>query len=1350
MKSLQFILPVLSFCLIAVPKLASCQDCTCNIYINDSYSSNCSGYCSSNEIGGYANCRTLMDALRFTLDCSDYVYYNLPPGDQYLESSTPVSFVSTISHLHFVGEDSTVTCMGENTGWNFANLDYVGIHNMSFENCRSLQPSTTRNLTSNNTLSLKTALYFNNCVEVKMESVNIRFTDDTMHTVIGAILYNPGTTTVSSSHFSGGSNGLALELTTPTQITYSFSGCSFVGNVNTHSGSSLENGSAIPTGRDYNSLNKGGGMSIVVKGSASENMFEITDCLFEHNQAHYGGGLFASFLDRTYDNQLIIKRSNFTDNVCPFTGGLHSSGGGLHFEDLTLLDYSNHLNGLDLNSFVENKAFMGGAVFVNSFFVHRNGFATVHNTNFTGNSAIFGSALYASTRYPFQQRDHYLTLKCCTFNDHSISYPNTRDRGLITPAGLGTVYSNGIDIHFQDSVNFTRNVGSAVVLFNAMANFSANCQARFVNNSATRGGAMALFGSYILTGRQTQMIFEGNEASLEGGAIYHRYPQSYIGAQYNWNYCFVKYEDESCHSCDPNSWQATFQFFGNKVLKGTPRANSIHSTSILPCKYRGDETPFCWDNWLFGSMTCDSTIAQVTTDSNVADSVLTNSTLFAHPGWPFEFPIHQLRDDNNQSITDDLNMYIAKYNAQNQSMLSVGSLDTMTFMAEINDKLNISIESLNDRSLHFDLEVTMKKCPPGFIFCESEGCVCPELKHDGLYCDADKKFAVLDGSFWIGPIGDNSSNYYIAPCPFQFCSMKNYSFHILPNDSEALSEELCQEGRTGVLCGECEEGYCLAVNTWRMECINETKVDLHTSVLKYASAVYLPFFAVLVVISLFHIQLTMGSLNAFVLFAQMMTTSFDLTEHDKISLKSPFHRLPNIYRFLYGPFNLNFLEKYISGVCFSLGFNTLSVFLLDYLLFIFPILCVILSGVVLCIYRKMRRYREDVIDIPLTERYSVLKRFRVLSKPHHETFVLLLSTLVLLSYTRLSDASAQILYLRILKPIVPGHKHARDVTRVHMAGEYTSNDPRYLYYKAAAILGEIYLVFLMLLLLDYPLRILKHFLRKTNWPKFKLLRYPSVAMKYFIENFQECFRPQFRCFAGLYFGFRYTVSIVRLSSHSSIQKYVVQEIACIVMLMLVVVCKPYRENIHNIIDVCIFTNLAVINALNFYQHDYYLVSTKNVGSSRTFILQYTLAIIPVMTLVMCLCWRWIGPYVKEHMRKHLAKTRVGQYYSLFQSAKHADLETEQPARLSRSHEAALETRGEDCSAPRYHGEEGGAEKMRGRPRSRAGNISVTVVDVVGNKGMGEAMISTSCVTNSEGYYLRKDWDSAGGTYGAIN
>ena len=667
----------------------------------------------------------------------------------------------------------------------------------------------------------------------------------------------------------------------------------------------------------------------------------------------------------------------------------------------------------------------------------------------------------------------------------------------------------------------------------------------------------------------------------------------------------------------------------------------------------------------------------------------------------------------------------------------------------------VSLERLGSRPLHIELDVEMQPCPPGFVFnYEDKNCSCPEMDNEGLTnCDDKLKVAVMTANYWMGLIPNQSYEnltYYMASCPMYLCSRKGRNFQMLPNSSSALSDQLCNPNRKGVLCGECKDGFCLSINSLTHDCITEpNSMNLASSITKYIASAYIPLAVMLFLLFLFHIELATGSLNAFILFSQMIATTFDLTHHDDKTLNKHLQHFPNVYRFPYGAFNLDFVEKYIGNFCFSSELNILSVLLLNYLLFVVPLATVFATASVIKISKHLSR-KKNVFN---EEKQSmcgccehILKYFRGLTETLGRNVIQLVATICLLSYSKLSTTSVHILHVKHLISISDGKREQR----VYLAGQLEVENGQYYNYKIPAILCEIYLIIFILLLLDYPLRLVEMVIKQFKL--LKMLANPFNTIHLFADSFQKSFKAKYKFFAGFYFIFRYAVSITHVTSGPSVKKYVVQELSCIIMLLLLVLCKPYRQNKHNYTDIMVFANLAVINGLNHYQHDIFLKTTSKSISSFVFSVQFILVLLPAICLVICVAIKAINTHTRG------TKYLLHKAFTNILKEKGVELENKW---LHTAKEMTPEEgdAASDDAAPNHEKPSNVAVRRKLNPRaagnvrnlnkniqtSRDDSIPVTVAEVC-DKTMGEAdMFQTS---ESEGYYLRNEWNSGRASYGA--
>ena len=422
------------------------------------------------------------------------------------------------------------------------------------------------------------------------------------------------------------------------------------------------------------------------------------------------------------------------------------------------------------------------------------------------------------------------------------------------------------------------------------------------------------------------------------------------------------------------------------------------------------------------------------------------------------------------------------------------------------------------------------------------------------------------------------------------------------------------------MCGECVEDFGPSVNTVAYDCVNCSGGG--TNVLKYLALVYLPLATFFTALIVFDIRLTTGPANAFIVYAQVVSSTFSLDADGQVPLNrlavsvKDYEFLLKSYRVIYGIFNLEFLENLLPPLCFSTSFNTLTVLLLDYGVAVFP-LFMILIVVVLCLRMKeccssaTRSIREHVV--PRGWRCSCRWNTRSINEALLPAF----AAFLLLSYTKFSLTSS---YIIGTQPLIDENGIEKEPFRVYYAGYLTSDDPGYVYpyLIPSSVVFAIFVCITPLLLLFYPLQAFEWCLSLVA---FLWRWYPADKIHVFLDAFQGCYRNNMRFFAGLYFLFRLAINAIYLATNSWLQQFVAQQIACVMMVTLVAVCRPYnKENwLFNYVDVLIFADLAMVNALSLYL--YTTTAQSNLTPSLSaFVFQYILVFLPLIYMLSYVAW----------------------------------------------------------------------------------------------------------------------------------
>ena len=118
------------------------------------------------------------------------------------------------------------------------------------------------------------------------------------------------------------------------------------------------------------------------------------------------------------------------------------------------------------------------------------------------------------------------------------------------------------------------------------------------------------------------------------------------------------------------------------------------------------------------------------------------------------------------------------------------------------------------------LIVYISECPPGFV--KEEICVCNDYIRridSTITCNINTSNITTNGQVWIGY--DSTTNCTLVSENCDYCIGKNVSFNILNPDPQ------CAFHRSGVLCGECADGYSLLLGSNECgECPNDNFLSL--------------------------------------------------------------------------------------------------------------------------------------------------------------------------------------------------------------------------------------------------------------------------------------------------------------------------------------------------------------------------------------------------------------------------------------------------------------------------------------------------------------------------------------------
>lgn len=176
------------------------------------------------------------------------------------------------------------------------------------------------------------------------------------------------------------------------------------------------------------------------------------------------------------------------------------------------------------------------------------------------------------------------------------------------------------------------------------------------------------------------------------------------------------------------------------------------------------------------------------------------------------------------------------------------------------------------------------ECPPGYVS-EEETCVCSVWSktqyHMGIrYCA--ENYTALTFGFWAGYLNisdPHEDNFVTGTCNIDFCGFQNHQNHLsgvyeLPRfiALEKLNDFVCSVNREGILCSKCKEDFSVYYHSPFYSCKDSSLC--YYGVFFYILSELLPITVIFVVIIVFNIYLTSGTLYTLILYSQIIDNLF--------------------------------------------------------------------------------------------------------------------------------------------------------------------------------------------------------------------------------------------------------------------------------------------------------------------------------------------------------------------------------------------------------------------------------------------------------------------------------------------
>ena len=599
---------ILIFSMLALPVVIQCYS---DQWLHKIYVDNMTGVDDPScwERGYSTPCLSLNMALKGAQHYKHSITILLQPGQHQLHNNGSDTQLKNISQLAIVGNGSegevVIKCQPL-AGLAFFQSREIELKNIEMIGCGAIQNSTSKyaNRYSLPHLNIQVALFFQSCTDIYLNNSHIIKSNGT-----GAAFYNPvGVVYIDSCQLmhnglSGNKaamlakgGGLAIEANDITsQSSYTITNSIFTDNT-------ASSGQFASVGSGYLGLGRGGGISVVFRGTATNNTVQLNNVRLESNVAQFGAGLFLALYGNTSNNTVSIDDVKVMENKALETshGTLlpSTSGGGALIELATTgPDYpSDNTINITSSRFVSNAAEIGGGLTVSTvydseFFNAGNKFL-IENCNFDNNKAFQGSSVYLTQSDKSQQPILDTTISDSNFTN---GHCGNTIMSLIIPCS-GSVLLRFFSLTLMGVSMFTGNSVSALSLRSSSSiELLSSTHLQFFSNSAVDGAALHIVDcSSLVVNSGTTLLFKNNTASHHGGAIYS---ESCTFQQTGGRDCFIRHSNTTLH---PDEWNIAVTFTKNQA---SGLGDAIYTDTIQSCIWPDQILPgndtFCWKKWLF-------------------------------------------------------------------------------------------------------------------------------------------------------------------------------------------------------------------------------------------------------------------------------------------------------------------------------------------------------------------------------------------------------------------------------------------------------------------------------------------------------------------------------------------------------------------------------------------------------------------------------------------------------------------------------------------------------------------------------------------------------------------------------
>ena len=914
----------------------------------------------------------------------------------------------------------------------------------------------------------------------------------------------------------------------------------------------------------------GGGMAVFLLNGANSIFMVIQDCDFTTNKAQLGAGLYLICYSGCNYNEIYVLRSNFQNNTAITGGGGMDVGFSMNISHPKSIPMNNSILFHSCNVTKNVGQFGGGvAIFSSSAYKflqtkHTKNIIKFQSCKFSENTANGGAAVdinRATSRS--NQKNLFISLNFfinCSF------IKNTAGKNSITGVNItqtGAFFTSRVYAYFEGKTIFAENAGTALYISETIVNFE-NATTIFTQNTGEKGGAILLVGeAYLNLKGKNQFKFEKNTGAYGGAICAIMLETHYFMFTDN---CFIK-----CYECCNSS----LEFIDNIATTGI--ANDIFVSNLHPCAsaFSCHNLTSFFDSQCFGNFTFSNSVQNYSHYATATSTILIKEkSVSPIPGIPLVlkisqkdqfgkevgklFPLSAGLKQNNSSVAIDKDYSIVHNNK-------------ITLRGKPGDNATLILQTNFIAVIRASTTIKMDKCPPGFIF-QNQSLICKCSVNKFITQCMNNNVALKQGN-WAGYLDNdigNSADFGVGNCDYRLCkfnrSLSSFGSYLLPSKPEDLEQLVCGgTHRRGILCGLCDYGYTVYYHSPDYACHKEKSL-CSLGIIFYVLSELVPVTVLFLVIILFNIHLTSGSLYSFIFYAQSIDALY-VNAYGAIEFKGISRALVEIFRIFYGIFNLKFFQVHQLSFCLHQNMTAMDSFLIQYLAVLYALLLIFIT----------------ILVLKLNSLYTCIKLCYKCGRRNIRGSVINgLTAFVALCYFKCVELTFSIL--------IPVQIHVngtinRNVVLFNGELNYLKRD--HLKYAIPAIISFFVIILPppVLLLSESLLMMLnRHFKIKRNFVTYFLHRIRLKALP-FLDSFQGCFKDNCRCFAGLFFVYKAVLLLPYVHTGVISNDYESVEVILFFILIVQLIYCPFQYHWHNKLDALLLVNLILVNMLTVHHYN---------------------------------------------------------------------------------------------------------------------------------------------------------------------